>query len=763
MLNDADLENNWDDVVLLLPFNTSFVDAKNNYGPTSTSGSPSITDNQYEVRFGNGAAKFNGNNDTARFQHGADTTIGTGNFTIEMWVRPTRFGIEGGGATSNTIRGIFSNHTVYSTTSTSRTLILRMDDNKLYLQVAGIALGNFFEMAKDRWHHIAVCREDTNLRFFVDGDLIHTYTGATYNFSTNTFVLGGVNYATNAWGYFPGTIDDFRFTKGFARYNEDFSPPAAAYPVGNTVRTPVNFFPQVRLLASEGIGNVSYSKRDINNRRHPPSISTDRPFFGNSESFYFNRSVVTTFPDDDYRIGTNDLTIEAWINIDPGDGSRTICASYGYPTRNNFWFGTSGNQLHVRYGQSSIWTNGGSFSETFTQVDANYTGRIPYGKWTHVAWSRRGSTNRIFINGKVAKTFNNQSNWTSRTVTFGQYARLARTMVYANISSWPKDTYQEGGWFTGYMNDIKFSNRVCKYTSDFNPFRVAASDRAEEFSLFDRNRVPTRSFDTQMVVRIDTDAETNNNVFWFNDDSGFILQKPASNVPGIRLNTAVINSSNELVLTLTSGASFNLGNITGQPADITTRLVGTGVLKQYADGVFTFVPLVGKDDVRVLDIDGQKAITSRDYSKGTSFDSMVQVGAFFEQGTSYSPAPVANTWTPVQINTIGHNTVGAEITSDYKVLLPAGTYYIAGDSTHYGGAFSQIKLVDETLGRDLAGSAIDYYSGTISVETHIEGHFTLYTTSKISLQILNTTASTGIAAPANGPTPQHNYMIFKVA
>lgn len=763
MLNDADLENNWNDVVLLLPFNTSFVDAKNNYGPTSTSGSPSITANSYEVRYGGGAAKFNGNNDTARYQHGADTTIGTGNFTIEMWVKATRFGLDGGGSTSTTIRGIFANHTVFSTNANSRTLILRMDDNKLYLQVAGIALGNFFEMARDRWHHIAVCREDTNLRFFVDGDLIHTYTGATYNFSTNTFVLGGVNYATNAWGYFPGTIDDFRFTKGFARYNQEFTPPAAAYPVGNTVRTPVNFFPQLRLLASEGIGNASYSKRDINNRRHPPSVSRDRPFFNDTESYYFNRSVVTSFPDDEYRVGLNDLTIEAWINIDQGSGLRTICASYGYPTRDNYWFGTNGNQLHVRYGYTSGWTNYGLYSETFTPVDANYIGRIPYGKWTHVAWTRRGSTNRIFINGKIAKTFSNLSNWTSRTITVGQWARLAKTIVYHNITSSIKDTYQEGDWFVGYMNDFKFSNRVCKYTADFNPFRDTVNDRAVEFSLFDRYNVPTGSFNTQMVVRVDTDAATNNNVFWFNDDSGFILQKPSSNASGIRLNTAVINSSNQLVLTLTSGASFNLGDIIGQPDDVSTRLVGTGALKQYDNGVFTFVPLVGKEDVRVLDIDGQRVITSRDYSKGTSFDGMVQVGAYFEQATAYNATPVANAWNTIQLNTIAHNTVGAEITSDYKVILPAGTYYIAGDSVHYNGAHSRMRWFDETLGREIGESSTDVFGGGGSVEVHIEGHFTVYTDTAISLQAFNTTAGTTLAAPANGPTPQHNYMIFKVA
>jgi len=78
------------------------------------------------------------------------------------------------------------------------------------------------------WHHIALCRSGTSTKLFLNG----IQEGVTYTDSSNYLspeadrpVLGIANdTATNAVN---GYIEDFRITKGVARYTSTFTPPGA--------------------------------------------------------------------------------------------------------------------------------------------------------------------------------------------------------------------------------------------------------------------------------------------------------------------------------------------------------------------------------------------------------------------------------------------------------------------------------------------------------------------------------------------------------
>jgi len=76
------------------------------------------------------------------------------------------------------------------------------------------------------WQHVAVSRNDANLRFFVNG----TQQGATQDltgitFSNSTALLESGN-SFNGW------IDELQLAKGIARWTSDFTPPVAAYQNG---------------------------------------------------------------------------------------------------------------------------------------------------------------------------------------------------------------------------------------------------------------------------------------------------------------------------------------------------------------------------------------------------------------------------------------------------------------------------------------------------------------------------------------------------
>jgi hypothetical protein len=82
------------------------------------------------------------------------------------------------------------------------------------------------------WAHIAFTRSGGTFRSFLNGTIVGTNTalgtnalndGATNNPNT----IGGFNNNTNGLN---GYIDDFRITKGIARYTANFTPPTAPFP-----------------------------------------------------------------------------------------------------------------------------------------------------------------------------------------------------------------------------------------------------------------------------------------------------------------------------------------------------------------------------------------------------------------------------------------------------------------------------------------------------------------------------------------------------
>ena len=73
------------------------------------------------------------------------------------------------------------------------------------------------------WQHIAVVKYNGNTKIYVDG----TQSGSTYS-DSNSYTATDMD----AIGYHPfaGYIDEFRITKGVARYTGNFTPRTTAWP-----------------------------------------------------------------------------------------------------------------------------------------------------------------------------------------------------------------------------------------------------------------------------------------------------------------------------------------------------------------------------------------------------------------------------------------------------------------------------------------------------------------------------------------------------
>jgi hypothetical protein len=77
------------------------------------------------------------------------------------------------------------------------------------------------------WQHIAMCRQGTTWRFFINGALVATATSTgTWGVNSSAFSIGGVLGTSNINAY----IDELRISK-VARYTAAFTPPTAPFGV----------------------------------------------------------------------------------------------------------------------------------------------------------------------------------------------------------------------------------------------------------------------------------------------------------------------------------------------------------------------------------------------------------------------------------------------------------------------------------------------------------------------------------------------------
>lgn len=177
-----------------------------------------------QSKFGNSSIYFDGNNDYLSAPYSPLFSLGTGPFTIEGWVY---FEVLSGN------RMIFDTYTsavlgggyqlYWRGTGTSITF---------YGNGVVIAQSTYTSHVANTWYHIAVTRDTSNnLRIFVDGV---QYANAAYStaldISSTASVSVGIQKATLT-NDLAGYVDDFRVTKGYARYTANFTPPALEFKV----------------------------------------------------------------------------------------------------------------------------------------------------------------------------------------------------------------------------------------------------------------------------------------------------------------------------------------------------------------------------------------------------------------------------------------------------------------------------------------------------------------------------------------------------
>lgn len=433
---DPDTDQWWLNTVLALRMDgthgsTTFTDLK---GKTITPyGNASIS--SVVSKFGQ-AAYFDGTGDCLSVPNSSDFEFGTGDFTIEFWLNTS--------ATNGTLIGKRPN-------VSWGPFVLGLNTNKLQVRL-GTGSGSFAvditstdSINTGLWVHIAVTRASSTVRMFING----VVQSSTATLASSLYVVSNPVYIganSDASGALTGYIDDLRITKNISRYTATFTPsekPLPTYVVGPDHD---QYWDKV-VLACPFDTSLNDVRTKVGTAYGNAAISTTQKMFGDGSSYFDGTGDYVTYPhSSDLTLTSGDFTIEMWI----------------YPLAlTNCWFlskdGIYGS-IYLQYAlglDTDGYLNGVVGSGTSTnsyQQFSSLAGMIKVNTWTHIAYVKSGTTLNLFIDGILHKSV-------TQTATMGTSSGLL------SLGRQPNDS----GYYNGYLDDIRITKGVARYTANFEP------------------------------------------------------------------------------------------------------------------------------------------------------------------------------------------------------------------------------------------------------------------------------------------------------
>jgi hypothetical protein len=405
--------------VLLIAATNRFQDISTVSNAITVNGSVSVTHFNpfgnggvaYSTSTNGGSIYFNGSSDYVSFTEIGLPILST--FTLECWIYMT-----GTSASQMTIAGTRG--------ASGAGWELRVSTSNIvqFYFTGGAGANSSVAIALNTWVHIAVVRNSGTVTLYLNGSSVATASFSNGTNSGNSTVIG--NETGSSGNFFPGYINNFRIVTGTAVYTSAFTPPTA--PLTAIVNTQV-------LLLGTNAGIVDTAMQNNLVTVGTAQISTSVVKYGTG-SMSFNGStdylVVNASP---FWIMSGDWTLEAWIYPGSVSGVHVFIDTRNRTTNPSPVMYTNGTNLVIDTGAGAV-------------VSA---GTITANVWQHVAATRSGNSWRLFINGtQVGSTGTNSTSYSA------QYGCCIGTSYYNE-------------YYAGYIDDIRVTKGVARYTATFTP------------------------------------------------------------------------------------------------------------------------------------------------------------------------------------------------------------------------------------------------------------------------------------------------------
>lgn len=215
------------------------------------------------------------------------------------------------------------------------------------------------------------------------------------------------------------------------------------------------FFSSVQLLMHMEGADASTTFLDVKGKTCTASgnaqIDTADKKYGTSSALFDGSGDVVT-------IGTNsdfafpgDFTIEWWAKANSGS-DRSVISKRST--------GTVGWAIEMR-STGALWLRARIDSTYSDTRFATATGVFSFGVWTHIALTRNGTLYTFWVDGVSVGT---------QTFTTGAID-AASTPVRLGTSAAVGENY-----YSGWLDEVRITNGVCRYTSTFTPPAAAFPD-----------------------------------------------------------------------------------------------------------------------------------------------------------------------------------------------------------------------------------------------------------------------------------------------
>jgi hypothetical protein len=408
-----------------------FVDnSTNNFTITVAAGTPSVqrfnpfgTSTAYSTSVIGGSGYFDGSGDSLSIADNAALDFGSDDFTVEGW---------------------------FWATSNSGYVVSKYEPSNQASYIVGFGSSTTWEVyvystggaslvysgaapAPNQWVHFALERNGSNNEFYFNGTRVAQVSAVTLRDSTAKLAIGNLGAGYDA--HFNGYVSNLRVVKGTAVYSgTTYTVPTAPLTAITNTSLLTNFtnaaiFDNAMMNDLETGGNAQ--------------ISTSVKKYGTGSIAFDGTGDFLKFPKmGALGFGTGNFTIEMWVYPNANQASYAQLLNKGPSEIFNLGFYPSTTQLNFYNGGFLI-----SASSSLT-----------IGAWTHVALVRNGTTLTLYQGGV---SVGSATYTTDAPDNYGHIGCSVNEAAY---------------FFNGYIDDLRITNGIARYTGTFTPPTSALSD-----------------------------------------------------------------------------------------------------------------------------------------------------------------------------------------------------------------------------------------------------------------------------------------------
>ena len=369
---------------------------------------------------------------------GAPATVAaglySGNFTVEGWIYPTASGTFVMVSNNYNYSSAAGGWAFYGGSGTSGVLYFNHNGGNISSSAS-------ITVPVNAWSHLAYVRSGTSGYFFFNGAQV----GTTVSDSTTYGNTGGTMYfgvPSDLASYFVGYMSNVRVTPNQALYTSSFTPPNT--PFTSSANTAI-------LLSGTNTGvQDATGKNNIltvgtaKTESSTVKVGSGAMYFDGSTGYLsiLNPALTTNF-------GSSNWTIECYAYLNSFTATQTQLFALQQNSSNQY----TGIGIYVLPSGKLAMSLTNTSASGWTVNDTSGQGSaLSLSTWYHLAFVKNGTSITMYLNGVAQGT----------PYTFNQ-AVYYTTSTYNTIGSYNLTSYM----MNGYMDEIRITNGVARYTTNF--------------------------------------------------------------------------------------------------------------------------------------------------------------------------------------------------------------------------------------------------------------------------------------------------------